>query len=159
VTLNELKSVLKASDVVSKTSMQSTAQDDGFKEVKGRKIHSSEDTSQKAKKSMAPVPTSAAVKPPPKAVVTLNFFALLRYTNMGTYTTGAESTHPEEEAPSKRGRPSPVVMTSTTPHSTPKGLKRPHQRKLQFPKYMTWNPYHNKRNGGLFSHEVLPGGK
>jgi hypothetical protein len=38
VTLNEWKSVLKASDIVSKTSMQSMAQDNGFKEVKGCKI-------------------------------------------------------------------------------------------------------------------------
>jgi hypothetical protein len=102
---------------------------------------------------MTQVPTSAAVKPPPKAVVTLNFFALLRYTNMDMYATGAESTLLEEEAPSKRGRSSLIVMTSTIPHSIPKGLKRPLQMKLLFPKYMTRNPYHNKRNGGLFSHE------
>jgi hypothetical protein len=61
-----------------------------------------------------PVPTSTAVKLLPKEIVTCNFFAPLTTTKMGTDTTDAENTHPEQEAPSKTGRPSPIVMTSTT---------------------------------------------
>jgi hypothetical protein len=45
------------------------------------------------------------------------------------------------------------------PQSTPKRLKRPRQRRVGIPKYPKWNSYHNKRNGGLFSHETLLGEK
>jgi hypothetical protein len=72
--LNELKAVLKMSahagqsSAVNKTSVESTAQDD-FQEVKTRKRHIS-NTLQIAKKSTKLVPTYAAVKMPPKAVLT-----------------------------------------------------------------------------------------
>jgi hypothetical protein len=65
--------------------VESTAQDDDFQEVKRRKKHISNNTSQTAKKSTKPVPT-----------------------------TEAENTQPEQEAPNKSGRPPPIVMTSTT---------------------------------------------
>jgi hypothetical protein len=57
VTLNELKAVLKVSaptgqsGIVSNTSVESTAQGDGFQKVKIRKRHISNDTSQTAKNS------------------------------------------------------------------------------------------------------------
>jgi hypothetical protein len=51
---------------------------------------------------------------PPKAVSTRNFFAPLRTTGMDTETTGAENTLPEQEAPRISGRPSAIMMTSTT---------------------------------------------
>jgi hypothetical protein len=87
VTLNELKVVLKASaqakqtDAVNKTSLESTAQDDDFREVTRRKR----------------VPTSAGVKMPSKAVLTRKYFAPLRTADNGTETTGAENAQPEHQ--------------------------------------------------------------
>jgi hypothetical protein len=98
---------------VNETSVESTAQDD-FQEVKRRKRHISNNTSQTAKNSTKPVTTSAAVKTPPKAALTRNFFSSLRTTGMDTETTDAENTVPEQEATRKPGRPPPIVMTSTT---------------------------------------------
>jgi hypothetical protein len=95
VTLNELKAVLKVnaqagqSGEENKTSVESVAQDDDFWEVKRCRRHISNETSQTTKKSPKPVPTSAAVKLPPKAVLTHNFFAPLRTTDMNMETTGA----------------------------------------------------------------------
>jgi hypothetical protein len=148
VTLNELKAVLKVSAQagqsggVNKTSLESTAQSDDFREVKTRKRRYSDDTSQTAKKSAISVPKSAAFKLPIEAVPTRNFFAPL----------GTNDMHTEKEAPRKSGRPPPVVVTSTT------NLIRL-QRRVRVAKYTKWNSYHNKRNGGLFSHEILPGEK
>jgi hypothetical protein len=107
VILNELKAVMKVSAqagqncVVNKTSVESAAQDDDYHEVKGRNRNISNNTSQTAKKSTKPVPTSAAVKLPPKAVRTPKFFAPLRTPDMDTETTGTENTLPEQEAPRK----------------------------------------------------------
>jgi hypothetical protein len=98
VTLNELKTVRKLSaqagqsGAVDKTSVESTAQDVDFREVKGRKRHISNNTSQTAKRSTKPVPTSTAFKLPLIAVVTRNFFASFRTIDMDTETTGAENT-------------------------------------------------------------------
>jgi hypothetical protein len=50
---------------------------------------------------------------PPKAVVTCNFFAPLRTTDMDTETTEAVKKLPELEAPREPGRP-PLIMSSTT---------------------------------------------
>jgi hypothetical protein len=98
---------------VNETSVESTAQDDDFREVKdARGIF--EDTSETAKKSTKPVPTSAAVKLPPKSMLTRNFFAHLRTTDMDMETAGAENALPEQEAPRKSARPILMVMTSTT---------------------------------------------
>jgi hypothetical protein len=72
--------------------VESTTQDD-LHNVKRRKRHIPNNTSQTAKKSIKPAPTSAAVKVPPKAVLTRHFFE-------------------EQAAPRKPGRP-PSVMTST----------------------------------------------
>jgi hypothetical protein len=94
VTLNELKAIQKVSiqagqsGVVNKSSVESTAQDD-FQEVKRCKRNVSNNTSQSAKKSTKPVAASTAIKLPPKAVSTRNFFALLRTTYMDTETTVA----------------------------------------------------------------------
>jgi hypothetical protein len=102
-----MKAILKVSShagqsgVVSKTSLESTAQDN-FQEVKRNKRHISNNTWQTAKKSTKPVPTSTTVKLPPKAVLTHNFFAPLRTTDMDTGTTGTEDTLPMQEAPRNR---------------------------------------------------------
>jgi hypothetical protein len=72
VTLNELKAVLRVSaqagpsGAVNTTSVESTAQDDDFREAKRRKRHISNDTSQRAKNSTKPFPASTTVKMPPK---------------------------------------------------------------------------------------------
>jgi hypothetical protein len=68
VTANELKTVLKVNaqagqnGAVKKTSVESTAQDYDFREIKRSKRLFSTDTSQTAKKSTKPVPTPAALK-------------------------------------------------------------------------------------------------
>jgi hypothetical protein len=103
VTLIELKAVnahAKHNDLLNKISPDSTAQDD-LREVKKRKRHNSDDTSQSAKNSTKTVLISAVFKLPPKAVSTRNFFKPLRSTDMDTETTGAENTLPEQEAPRK----------------------------------------------------------
>jgi hypothetical protein len=76
---------------VNKTSVESTAQDDDFWEIKRHRRHISNDTSQTAKKLTKPVPTSAAVKLPPKAVLSRNFFTPFRTTDMDMEPTGAEN--------------------------------------------------------------------
>jgi hypothetical protein len=57
---------------------------------------------------------SSAVKLPPKAVLTCNFFAPLRATDMETETTGTENTLLVQKIPRKLGRVSPNMITSTT---------------------------------------------
>jgi hypothetical protein len=94
VALNELKTVLKLatqagqSGGVNKTSVESTAQNDDFREVKTHKRRYSDDTSQTAKKSTISIPKSADFRLPTKAVTTRNLFAPLKTNN--TETTGAE---------------------------------------------------------------------
>jgi hypothetical protein len=64
------------------------AQDDNLHEVKSRKgLYLM--ISQTVKKSTKSVPASTAVKLPPKAVLTHNFFTPLRTNDMGMETTGA----------------------------------------------------------------------
>jgi hypothetical protein len=75
---------------MNKTSVESMAQDDDFHDIKRHKRHiSNNNTSQTAKKLTKPIPTSATVKLPPRAVLTLNVFAPLRTTDMDTETTEA----------------------------------------------------------------------
>jgi hypothetical protein len=68
VTLNELKTVLKVSAQegqsggVNKTSLESTAQDDDFQEVKRHRRRISSNTSKTAGKSTKPIPSSPTVK-------------------------------------------------------------------------------------------------
>jgi hypothetical protein len=157
VTLNQLKAILKVSaqagrsGAVNRTSVESAAQDNHFQELKRRNMHISDDTSRTTKKSTKPVPTSAAVRLPPKAVSTRNFFAPLRTTDMDTETTGAENALPEQEAPRKSGGPPPIVMTSTSNLIQVQSDLKKHV-KGEFPKHTKRNPYHNRRNGGLFSY-------
>jgi hypothetical protein len=74
-----------------------TAQDDNFQEVKRCKRYISNNTSQTARKSTKSVSTSAAVKLPPKAVLT-HTFALLRTTDMDTEVL-AQRTHYQRRLP------------------------------------------------------------
>jgi hypothetical protein len=120
VTMNELKAVFKVSaqagqtGAANETSVESTAQDDDFNEVKRRKRLISNDTSQTAKNSTKPVPTSAGVMLPPKTVLTRNFFVPHRSIDVDMENTEAENILPEQEAPRKAGWPPPIMMTSTT---------------------------------------------
>jgi hypothetical protein len=93
--------------------VKSKAQDDDIQEVKGRKRHITNYTSQTAEKSTKSVSTSAAVKMPPKEMLTRNFFALLRTTDMDKETTKTENTLSEQEASRKPGRPPSIEITSS----------------------------------------------
>jgi hypothetical protein len=121
-----LNAVLKVSaqaghcGALNKTSVESTAHD--FQEVRC-KMHISNNTSQTAKNSTKPVPTSAAVEIPPKVVLTRNFFSPLRTTGMDMETTDAEDTLPEQEAPRKSGRPPPIMTSTMNLIRTPNELK------------------------------------
>jgi hypothetical protein len=118
LTLNQLKSFLKLraqagqSGAMNKTSVESTAQVNDFREVKRGKRHITNDTSQTAKKSTKPVPTTADAKLPPNSVLTSNFVAPLRTTDKAAETTGAENTLLEQEAPRKSGRTPPIVINT-----------------------------------------------
>jgi hypothetical protein len=89
------------SGAVNKTSVESTTQDDDFRGIKRCKRHTSNDTSQTAKKTTKQILTKVALKLSPKAVLTRNFFAPLRTTDMDMETTGAEKALPAQEAPRK----------------------------------------------------------
>jgi hypothetical protein len=120
VALKELKATLKVnaqagqSGAVTTTSVNSTAQDDNFQEVKRCKRHISHDISETAKKLTKSVPISTAIKQTPKAVPPRNFFAPLRTNDMDMETIGEQNTLPEQEGPRTPGRPPPIVMTSAT---------------------------------------------
>jgi hypothetical protein len=111
VTLNELKCVLKVSAkagqncVMNKTSVESATQDDDFQEVKRCKRNIFNYTSQSAKKSTKPVPTSAAVK----------LVSLSHPSELMTWTRRLlkQRTLPEQEVTRKPGRPPTIAMTST----------------------------------------------
>jgi hypothetical protein len=98
LTLKELQAVLKVntqtgqSGAVNKTTLESTAQDDDFQEVKRCERCISSDTSEMTMKSTESVPISTAVKQTPKAVPTCNFFAALRTNDMDMETTRTEKT-------------------------------------------------------------------
>jgi hypothetical protein len=68
--------------------MESLAQGNNFHEVKKCKRHISNNTLQTAQTK--PVPISTTVRLPPKSVLTQNFFASLKTTDMDMETTGVE---------------------------------------------------------------------
>jgi hypothetical protein len=92
--------------------VESTARDVDFQEINRRKRDISNNTSQPAKKSTEPVPTSTPVKLPPKSVLTYDFFASLRTTDMNTEAAGTEDTLLKQEALRKPGRQPPIMITS-----------------------------------------------
>jgi hypothetical protein len=55
--------------------------------------------------------TSDAVNTLPKEVVTRNYFAPLRTTDMNTDISGTEAMPHEEAVPGKTGRPPQIVLT------------------------------------------------
>jgi hypothetical protein len=115
VTLQELKAVLQANTLASQSKRPKTAatQEDGFKEVRRRKRHNTDETSPTSKRAV-PTAASDAIHTPPKVVVTRNFFAPLRATTMDTDSPSAEATPQGEAVPGKTGRPPPIVITAAT---------------------------------------------
>jgi hypothetical protein len=109
VALHELKAVRKATAPAgqSKTPKSAATQWDGFKEVRGRKRHSTNDT---IKTSNKEVPT--AVSAAAKEVANRNFFTPLRASDMDTDSATTEASPREATAPTKTGRPPPIVLTS-----------------------------------------------
>jgi hypothetical protein len=90
--VNKVRAQAGDSGAVNKASVKTTAQDDDFKQVKRHKRYISNDTLHTAKKLNKKVPTFAAVKLPPKAVLSGHFFTPLRTTVVDTEATGLENT-------------------------------------------------------------------
>jgi hypothetical protein len=109
----KLKAVLKESTPAgqSKTPKSAATQEDGFKEVRRRKRHSTNETVPTSKKAV-PIAASTAEDTPSKEVVTRNYFAKLRVSDMDTDSANTEASPDEAAAPAKRGRPPPIVLTS-----------------------------------------------
>jgi hypothetical protein len=86
VALNELKSLLKASNSAGGTDTTSesvkSTQEDGFQEVRRRKQHNTNEAAPSSKKAV-PTGASAPVSTPPKEITTRNFFAPLREAKSG----------------------------------------------------------------------------
>jgi hypothetical protein len=137
VALQELKAVLKASNSAgqSQTPKSPATQEDGFKKVRRRKRHSTNEAARTSKKA-GTTATLAAVETPPRVVATRNFFAPLRTTGMENDTSNT----PQEEAPSvKKGRPPPIVLTSAVNLI---------QLQKQLKSVVSWNfEFRNTRNG------------
>jgi hypothetical protein len=113
VALIEFKSLLKASNSAggTATGIESVkpTQEDGFKEVRRRKRHSTNEAAPTSKKPAAEAQSTTA-----KEVATRNFFAPLRATAMDTDSSVTEATTPEEAVPGKAGRPPPIILTANT---------------------------------------------
>jgi hypothetical protein len=113
VALKELKSLLKASNSAggtnTKTESVKPSLDDGFKEVRRRKRHSTNEAAPISKKLAAEAKSTTNPKVAPR-----KFFAPLRAATRETDFSGAEATTLEEAVPGKAGRPPPIILTSTT---------------------------------------------
>jgi hypothetical protein len=99
VTLNDFKSLLKGSSQTGRSS-----QDDGFKEVRSRKRHSTAQAAHSPK--IAAVQTSSGQLP------TKKLFAPFRANSMDTDAPVTVSNTTEASAPVKAARPPPIVLTS-----------------------------------------------
>jgi hypothetical protein len=120
VTLQGIKAVIKARTLadqtnIPKTTGQQTNKKDDFQEVRRRKRRATNETTGTSKKATVQNKTSTALNIPlPKEVVTRNFFAPFRATDMDTDVSGTEANSNEEAVPGKTGRPPPIILTSTT---------------------------------------------
>jgi hypothetical protein len=95
----------------SKTPNSAATQEDGIKEVRRRKWHSTNKTSPTSKKVVLTT-VSAVIDTPLKEVATQNFFALLQACDMDMDSANTELSPREAAAPAKIGRLPPVVLTS-----------------------------------------------
>jgi hypothetical protein len=98
VTLNELKTVLKA-----RSQAGQAKKADDFKEVRSRKRHSTGEAARTPKKT--------TVAPTAEKVTTNNYIAPLRAAHMDT-DVPTESNAEEAAVPVKSSRPPPVVLTA-----------------------------------------------
>jgi hypothetical protein len=120
VTLQELKAVIKARTPadqtnIPKTTGQQTNEEDDFQEVWRQKRRATNKTTRTSKKATVQTKTLTALNiPPPKEVVTRNFFTPLKAADMDTDASGTEANSNEETVPGKTGRPPPIILTSTT---------------------------------------------
>jgi hypothetical protein len=90
--------VLKASNSAgqSQTPKSPATREDGFKEVRRRKLHSTDEAARTSKKAVTTA-ASVAVDTPSRVVATRNFFAPLRTTGMETEPPSTQN-NPQEEA-------------------------------------------------------------
>jgi hypothetical protein len=101
------------SGAVNKTSLESMAQDDDFQEVKRCKRHISNNTSQTAKSrlNLSHYPQlSCSLKKQCQLATSSHLSELLTQ----TLRLPAQRTLPVHTIPRKPGRPSPMIITSTT---------------------------------------------
>jgi hypothetical protein len=119
VTLNELKADLKVSAQERQSGVITKLQwSQRPRTVTSRKRRDPRGISliilrRQPKKSSKQVPTFAADKLPPRAVLTRKFFAPFRTTDMNTEISEEMNTLPEQEAPRKLGRsPSILILTN-----------------------------------------------
>jgi hypothetical protein len=120
VTLHELKAVLNASILTGQTnSPKASGQENnaggwfsGSTEVEAARHRRNR---RNFKESESADQNFAHLKrpPPPKEVVTQNFFAPLRAADMDTESSGTEATS-NEAVPGKIGRQPPIILTATT---------------------------------------------
>jgi hypothetical protein len=101
--------VLKASTPTyqSKTPKSTATQEDGFKELRRSKQHSTNETAPPSKKVAC-----RAVDTPSKEVATRNFFAPFRASDMDTDSSNTEAIPREAAASTKTGRTLPIIVTS-----------------------------------------------
>jgi hypothetical protein len=120
VTLQELKAVLEARTLAGRTDLpkttgQQTTQEDCFQEVRRPKRHATDETIGTSKKAAVQTKTSPSLNiPPPKDLVTRNFFAPLRTVDMDADAFGTEASSNEETVPGKASKPPPIIPVSTT---------------------------------------------
>lgn len=101
--------MLKVSTVADQTKSpkaggEHLTQDEGFKELRRRKRHNTDEAAQTSKKAAVQEKTPDALNALPKEVVTP-----LRTTNLDTNTSGTEAMPHEEAVPGKSGTPPPIV--------------------------------------------------
>jgi hypothetical protein len=113
VALHDLKAVLKENTPAgqSKTLKSTATQEDGFKEIRRCKRHSTNETVPTSKKAVSTA-VSATVDNPPKDATTQNFFTQLRACDMDTDSANTEPSPREATTPAKTGRLPPIVLTS-----------------------------------------------
>jgi hypothetical protein len=99
--------VLKPSTPTDQFKKYAATQEDGFKKVRSRKRHNTNENATTLKKA-----AFSAVDTPPKEAATRNFFAPLRTSDMDTDSSNTEATLREAAAPAKLGRPPPTILTS-----------------------------------------------
>ncbi|XP_023725873.1 uncharacterized protein LOC111874531 [Cryptotermes secundus] len=115
VTLNDLKSLVKARTSEATKTQTKPSQEEDFKEVRRRKRQSTTESAPTSKKAAAATGNTQT-----KEVPTRNYFAPLRVTTMDTDSAGDGATALEEgsttlevDTSGRAGRPPPIIITTT----------------------------------------------